>query len=114
MAKEGYKRKLTAIFSADVEGYSRLMGENEVATVETLKQYREVIFNFIARHLGRVIDSPGDNLLAEFRSVVDAVRCAGELQKDLIIRNEKVSPDRRMAFRIGINLGDVLDDGIHI
>lgn len=114
MAKEGYKRKLTAIFSADVEGYSRLMGENEVATVETLKQYREVIFNFIARHLGRVIDSPGDNLLAEFRSVVDAVRCAVELQKDLIIRNEKVSPDRRMAFRIGINLGDVLDDGIHI
>ena len=76
MADEGYKRKLTAIFSADVAGYSRLMGEDEAATVKTLESYKQVMFTLIKQHRGRVVDSPGDNLLAEFASVVDAVQCA--------------------------------------
>ena len=76
MADEDFKRKLTAILSADVEGYSRLMAENEAATVKTLATYREVITSLIKQHRGRVVDSPGDNILAEFSSVVDAVQCA--------------------------------------
>ena len=73
MAQEGFKRKLTAILSADVAGYSRLMGDDEAATVKTLSAYREIITTLIKQHRGRVVDSPGDNLLAEFASVVDAV-----------------------------------------
>ena len=76
MSHEGFKRKLTAILSADVEGYSRFMAEDEEATVRTLTDYREVMGTLIQQHNGRVIDSPGDNLLAEFASVVDAVQCA--------------------------------------
>jgi adenylate cyclase len=109
-----FKRKLTAIFTADVEGYSRLMGSNELATVETLKEYRTVFTEFIAKYRGRIIDSPGDNLLAEFESIVDAVQCAIDLQKDLSARNKSLSKDRQMTFRIGINLGDVLQDGNQI
>jgi adenylate cyclase len=75
MAAEGYKRKLTAIMSADVAGYSRLMGEDESATVKTLEAYKQIMFALIKQHRGRLIDSPGDNLLAEFGSVVDAVQC---------------------------------------
>src|SRR5574341_1355074 len=106
------ERKLAAIFSADVKGYSRLMGDDEIATVRTLTAYREVMTNLIQAHRGRVVDSPGDNLLAEFVSVVDAVQCATEIQKELTVRNASLPSHRQMAFRIGINVGDVLtEDG---
>jgi adenylate cyclase len=110
MSPESIKRKLTAILSADVKGYSRLMGENEVATIRTLEQYREVIRDFIEKRQGRVVDSPGDNLLAEFASVVDAVESAVEIQKELKARNSVLPENRRMEFRIGINLGDVVEE----
>jgi adenylate cyclase len=107
-------RKLAAIFSADVKGYSRLMGEDEVATVQTLTSYREVMARFIREHRGRVVDAPGDNLLAEFASVVDAVACAAELQREFRSRNAEVPVSRRLEFRIGINLGDVIVEGERI
>ncbi|MCJ7772439.1 MAG: hypothetical protein MUP22_04820 [Desulfobacterales bacterium] len=87
MAKESFKRKLTAILSADAVGYSRLMAEDEAATVKTIATYREVIASLIKQHRGRVVDSPGDNLLAEFSSVVDAVKCAVETQKEMSEQN---------------------------
>jgi adenylate cyclase len=121
MAEEKFRRKLTAILSADVEGYSRLMGEDEDATIRTLTSYRELMSTLIKKHRGRVVDSPGDNLLAEFLSVVDAVRCAVEIQEELRVRNAELPENRRMEFRIGINLGDVVEeeeriygDGINI
>ncbi len=114
MAQEGFKRKLTAILSADVQGYSRLMGEDEDATIRTLTAYRELMFTLIQKHRGRVVDSPGDNLLAEFLSVVDAVRCAVEIQEELRVRNADLPENRRMEFRIGINLGDVVEEGERI
>jgi TolB-like protein/class 3 adenylate cyclase/Flp pilus assembly protein TadD len=110
MAEEGFKRKLTAILSADVEGYSRLMGEDEEATVRTLTSYREVLSTLIQQHNGKVLDSPGDNLLAEFVSVVDAVQCAVAVQKEIDARNTQLPENRRMFFRIGINLGDVIQE----
>jgi class 3 adenylate cyclase len=108
------ERKLTAILSADVQGYSRLMGEDEEATVRTLTAYREVMTSLIGQHRGRVVDSPGDNLLAEFASVVDAVQCAVAVQRELNARNRALPDSRQMRFRIGINLGDVLVDGERI
>ena len=121
MAEEKFRRKLTAILSADVEGYSRLMGEDEDATIRTLTYYRELMSTLIQKHRGRVVDSPGDNLLAEFLSVVDAVRCSVEIQEELRVRNAELPENRRMVFRIGINLGDVVEeeeriygDGINI
>src|SRR3989449_9817852 len=110
----GMERRLAAIFSTDVQGYSRLMGEDEAATVRTITVYRELIAALIQQHRGRVVDSPGDNLLAEFVSVVDAVQCAAEIQQELRIRNADLAPDRRMEFRIGINLGDVIVEGERI
>ena len=110
MAQDGFKRKLTAILSADVEGYSRLMGEDEEATVRTLTTYREVMTTLIHQHNGKVLDSPGDNLLAEFVSVVDAVQCAVAVQKEIKARNDELPENRRMQFRIGINLGDVIEE----
>jgi TolB-like protein/class 3 adenylate cyclase len=110
MTQESFKRKLTAILSADVEGYSRLMGEDEETTVRTLTAYREVMSTLIQQHNGKVIDSPGDNLLAEFASVVDALQCAVAVQKEITARNEGLSENRRMQFRIGINLGDVIQE----
>ena len=110
MATEGFKRKLTTLFSAAVAGYSRLMGQDEAATVETITTYREVMSVLIKQHRGRVVDSPGDNLLAEFSSVVDAVQCAVAAQKELKARNAELREDRRMEFRIGINLGDVIEE----
>jgi len=110
MAEKGFKRKLTAILSADVEGYSRLMGEDEEATVRTLKAYREVLSTLIQQHNGQVLDSPGDNLLAEFASLVDAVQCAVAVQKEIKARNDTIPENRRMQFRIGINLGDVIQE----
>jgi len=106
-------RKLTAILSADVKGYSRLMGEDEVATIRTLTAYRELMASLIQQHRGRVVDSPGDNLLAEFASVVDAVQCAVEIQRELNTRNADLPEARKMEFRIGINLGEVIVEGIH-
>ena len=110
MADEGFKRKLTAIFSADAVGYSRLMGDNEEATVRTLTSYRNVISTLIKQYNGSVIDSPGDNLMAEFVSVVDAVQCAVAVQKELNARNDELPENRKMQFRIGINLGDVIQE----
>jgi adenylate cyclase len=108
------KRKLTAIFSADVEGYSRLMGEDELATIETLTSHKEIMRKLIRQYRGRVVDSTGDNLLAEFASVVDAVQCAVEVQQVLSAKNETLPENRRMSFRIGINLGDVVEEGERI
>ena len=110
MTTEGFKRKLTTILSADVAGYSRLMGEDEAATVETITVYRQILADLIKQHGGRVVDSPGDNLLAEFASVVDAVQCAVAVQKELQARNAGLPQNRRMQFRIGINLGDVIQE----
>ncbi len=108
------ERKLTAILSADVEGYSRLMGEDEEATIRTLTSHRQVMTFLIPRHRGRVVDSPGDNLLAEFGSVVDAVQCAVVIQTTLRAENANLPEQRRMEFRIGINLGDVMVEGERI
>jgi adenylate cyclase len=110
MAEESFKRKLTTMFSADVAGYSRLMAEDEASTVKTLKAYRGVMTELIKQHRGRVVDSPGDNVLAEFTSVVDAVQCAVSVQKELQARNAELPEDRRMEFRIGVNLGDVIEE----
>jgi TolB-like protein/class 3 adenylate cyclase/cytochrome c-type biogenesis protein CcmH/NrfG len=104
-------RKLAAILSADVVGYSRLMGEDEEATVHTLKTYRGIIATLIQQHRGRVVDFPGDNLLAEFGSVVDAVQCAVAIQREIKARNTALPSHRRMQFRLGINLGDVMVEG---
>jgi len=121
MAQEGFKRKLAAILSADVEGYSRLMGDDEEATVRTLTSYRTAIADLVQKFRGRVVDNPGDNILAEFTSVVDAVNCAVEIQRDLAERNAELPDERKMQFRIGVNLGDVIEeddriygDGINI
>src|SRR6059036_417455 len=108
------ERKLTAILSADVKGYSRLMGVDEEATVCTLTAYREVMATLIRQHRGRVVDSPGDNLLAEFTSAVDAVQCAVEIQQDLKVRNTELPNQRKMEFRIGLNVGDVVVEGERI
>ncbi len=114
MTTQDFKRKLTAILSADVEGYSRLMGEDEEATVRTITTYREVMTTLIQQHSGKVVDSPGDNLLAEFASVVDAVQCAVAVQKEISARNTELPENRKMQFRIGINLGDVIQEGDRI
>jgi adenylate cyclase len=110
MADENYKRKLTAILSADVAGYSRLMSDDETATVSTLKSHRNLFSEKVQEFNGRVVDSPGDNILAEFRSIVDAVSCAVEIQHMLKEKNEDLSDNRKMVFRIGVNLGDVIQD----
>jgi TolB-like protein/class 3 adenylate cyclase len=114
MAAEDFKRKLTAILSADVKDYSRLMGEDEEATVRTITAHRKVITSVIQKYRGRVVDSPGDNILAEFVSVVDAVQSAVEIQEVIRAKNAELPEDRRMEFRIGINLGDVIQEGERI
>ena len=105
------ERRLAAILSADVKDYSRLMGQDDVATVETLTAYREAMTKLISHYRGRVVDSPGDNVLAEFASVVAAVRCSVSIQAELTARNADLSGDRRMEFRIGVNLGEVIVEG---
>ena len=105
------KRKLTAILSADVKGYSRLMGEDEVATLKTLSAYFQIMTNLIQKHQGKVLNIAGDNLLADFESVVDAVQCGVEIQKELRSKNAELAEGRRVEFRIGINLGDVIREG---
>jgi adenylate cyclase len=108
------ERKLAAIFSVDVQGYSRLMGDDEETTVQTLTEYRKLMASFIQQHRGRVVDSPGDNLLVDFTSVVDAVQCGVTIQRELKTQNEALPEHRKMRFRIGINLGDVLVEGERI
>ncbi len=110
MEPKSFHRKLAAILSADVAGYSRLMQDDEAATVATLEAYKQVFSDLIRQHRGRVVDSPGDNLLAEFASVVDAVQCAVAVQKELQARNAELPEGRRMLFRIGVNLGDVIEE----
>jgi adenylate cyclase len=110
MAEGSFKRKLAAVFSADVVGYSRLMGEDETATVKTLELYKGVMSELIRQHRGRVVDSPGDNMLAEFASVVDAVQCAVAAQNEFKARNTELPENRKMQFRVGVNLGDVIEE----
>ncbi len=105
-----YKRKLIGILSADVEGYSSLMGEDEEATVYTLESYRKLMHDVIVQHRGRLVDTHGDNLLAEFASVVEAVQCAVEIQQVLGVKNAELTENCRMNFRIGVNLGDVIEE----
>jgi class 3 adenylate cyclase/alpha-beta hydrolase superfamily lysophospholipase len=104
------KRKLVAILAADIAGYSRLMGEDDAATVQALKGHQAAILPLIARYGGRIIDTAGDGILAEFPSVIGAAECAVEIQTVMAARNAEVPERRRMLFRIGINLGDVIHD----
>ena len=110
MADPSSRRKLAAILSADVVGYSRLMAADEAATVETLKAYRDIIARLVVRHDGRVVNAPGDALLAEFPSAVEAVQAAIEIQQSVEGHNIELEADRRMQFRIGVNLGDVIEE----
>jgi adenylate cyclase len=113
--KEGEgTRRLAAIFSADAKNYSKLMFDDENATVALITNYREIMSTLILQHHGRVVDSPGDNILAEFSSVVDAVQGAVAIQKELKAHNDQLPNHRRMEFRIGINLGDVIVKGDRI
>src|SRR5438552_10486865 len=108
------EHKLIAILSADVKGYSRLMGADEEGTLRTLNSYRKVLDTLIAQHRGRVVGAAGDSVLVEFASVVDAVQCAVVIQATLKAENASLPADRRMEFRIGINLGDVMVEGEQI
>jgi adenylate cyclase len=115
-------RRLTAILAADAAGYSRLMGTDEEGTHERLKAHLQELVNpKIAEHRGRIVKNTGDGFLAEFASVVDAVRCAAEVQRGMRDREPEVPDERRIRFRIGINLGDVIaeeddifGDGVNI
>ena len=111
MVEERVQRRLAAILAADVVGYSRLMGEDEEGTLATLKSYRGVIDELIETHDGRVFGGAGDSVIAEFASPVEAVRCATEIQLKVDERNADVPDTRRMRFRIGVNLGDVMVEG---
>src|SRR5262245_23841512 len=111
MPTANVERKLAAILSADVKGYSRLMGEGEVGTIHTLTACREITDSCIAQHHGRIVNTAGDSVLAEFASAVDAVRCAVEIQYVLKAKNAEVPPERKMEFRLGINVGDVVVEG---
>jgi adenylate cyclase len=110
MTDERANRKMSAILSADVKGYSRLMSVDEEGTVKSLNECREIIASCVHDHRGRVVDSPGDNVLAEFVSTVEAVKCAVKIQEDLKVRNADLSESKKMEFRIGVNLGDVIEE----
>src|ERR1700704_5422749 len=115
LATERVERKLAAILAADVAGYSRLMGADEGRAQETLKLHRrELTDPKIQEWNGRVVKNTGDGLLAEFPSVVDAVRCAAEIQRGMIDREAEITEDQRIRFRIGVNLGDVIVEGADI
>jgi len=111
MAHLDTSRRLATILAADVVGYSRLMAQDEEATVRTLKAHREIIDRLIARHEGRIFNTAGDSVLAEFGSAVEAVRCAITIQDELRVRNAELVEARQMLFRIGVNIGDVITDG---
>lgn len=104
----GMERRLAAILSADVQGYSRLMHEDEMGTIQTLTAYRSLMASLIQQYRGRVVDDPGDNLLAEFPSVVEAVQCAVIIQRTIAARNAALPPHRQMVFRMGLHLGDIV------
>jgi adenylate cyclase len=110
MSADSTKRKMAAILSADVKGYSRLMSADEEGTVKSLNNCREIISRCVHDHNGRVVDSPGDNVLAEFASTVEAVKCAVKIQENLKTKNAALPESRRMEFRIGVNLGDVIEE----
>jgi adenylate cyclase len=111
MTEERVERRLTAILAAGVAGYSRLMGADEEGTLAALKVLRrEVADPKIKEHRGRIVNMTGDGLLSEFASVVDAVRCAVEMQREMAARNAGVPAERRIDFRIGVNLGDIMID----
>ena len=114
MAKKGFKRRLTAILSADAVEYSRLMGDDEDATIRTIIECRKIITEQVKHQDGRVVDSPGDNVLTEFASVVDALKCAVQTQKEIAERNDNLPENRKMKFRIGVNIGDIAEDGDRI
>src|ERR1700724_2701607 len=115
MSERKVERRLAAILAADVVGYSRLVGEDEEGTLEKLKVLRRTVADpKIKEHRGRVVRTMGDGLLVEFASVVDAVRCAVEIQREMALRNADLPADRRIEFRIGINLGDIIKDGREI
>lgn len=121
MEEVGTQRRLATILAADVVGYSKLMAQDEEATVRTLRSHREIIDRLIARHEGRIFNTAGDAVLAEFGSAVEAVRCAISIQDELRVRNAELVSERRMLFRIGVNVGDVivqdgdlLGDGVNI
>ena len=106
------ERRLSAILAADVVGYSRMMGANEAGTLEALKAVRaDLVDGRIAHHQGRIVKLTGDGMLVEFPSVVNAVGCAAEIQRGMRERNVDLAPDRRIEFRIGVNLGDVIVEG---
>src|ERR1700751_89842 len=112
MATTTVTRRLPAILAADVAGYSRLMGADEEGTLERLKAHRrELIDPKIREHRGRMVKTTGDGLLVEFPSIIDAGRCAAEVQRAMVDRNAEARADKRVIFRIGINLGDVIIDG---
>ena len=112
MAVASVERRLAAILAADVVGYSRLMGEDEPGTLARLQAHRrELIDPKIAAHHGRMVKLMGDGALVEFASVVDAVECAAEIQRGMALRNADLPEDRRIEFRVGINLGDVIVEG---
>src|SRR5580700_8010050 len=112
MNAERAERRLAAVLAADVAGYSRLMGTDEEGTLAAIKAIRRELGDpKIKEHRGRIVKTTGDGLLIEFASVVDAVRCAVEVQREMAERNADVSPERRIEFRMGINLGDIIKDG---
>jgi TolB-like protein/class 3 adenylate cyclase/Flp pilus assembly protein TadD len=112
MAEERVDRRLAAIFAGDIAGYSRLMGADEEGTLRQLKAHRrELVDAKITEHRGRIVKTTGDGMLVEFFSVVDAVRCAVDIQRDMAERNAGVPTDKRIEFRIGINVGDIIIDG---
>jgi class 3 adenylate cyclase len=111
MSGERVERRLAAILAADAMRYSRLMGEDEEGTLAALKTLqRELIDPKVREHCGRLVKTTGDGALVEFASVVDAVRCAVEVQRDMAERNADIAAERRIEFRIGINLGDIIID----
>jgi len=110
--KQPVERRLAAILAADVAGYSRLMRADEEGTLERLKAHRrQLVHPKIRGHPGRIVKTTGDGLLVEFASVVDAARCAVEIQQGMADRNTEVPEDKRITFRIGVNLGDIIADG---
>src|SRR5262245_27821238 len=109
---ERVDRRLAAILAADIAGYSRLMGADEEGTLQQLKAHRKALVDpKIVEHRGRIVKTTGDGMLVEFVSVVDAVRCAVDIQRGMIARNAEVPVERRIEFRVGINVGDIISDG---
>ena len=114
MVEEPVERRLSAILAADIAGYSALMGADEARTVRDLKAHQAIVLPMVGEFAGRIIDTAGDGILAEFASVVNAVKCAVAIQSKMAERNAAIEPDRRMQFRVGINIGDVVYDDVRI